>query len=209
MTAAALDARSAVVRHSLLENVVGIAVGTLVASFGLYLIDASGAVTGGTAGLVLLLAKVLPLPFGVIYAAVNVPFVVLAWSRKGGRFVAASIASVVLLSAFAPLHSRYIEAAHIDPLYAVLGGSLISGIGILIVLRHHASLGGFNVVALVCQDRLGWRVGHVLLALDALVIALSALASPPRTVLLSAAGVVVLNLVLVMNHRPGRYPAAL
>ncbi|GAB2829066.1 YitT family protein [Actinocorallia aurea] len=206
MTTAAL---SPVIRHSRLENVAGLAVGALVASFGLHLIQGAGAVTGGAAGLVLLLTKALPLPFGLIYVLVNIPFVVLAWTRRGKRFVALSAASVLMLAAFSGLHPRYVEAARIEPHYAVLGGSLAAGIGILIVLRHHASLGGFDVVALVCQDRLGWRVGHVMLALDAAVIALSALTAPLGTVLLSAAGVVVLDMVLVLNHRPGRYPAAL
>ncbi|MDX6742260.1 YitT family protein [Actinocorallia sp. A-T 12471] len=200
---------SGVVRHSVLENVAGIVIGALVASFGLALIGGAGAVTGGTAGLVLLLTQVLPLPFAVIFTLVNAPFVVLGLTRKGPRFVATSFAAVVLLSVFSLIHPHFIDTASIDPLYAVLGGSLAGGIGVLIVFRHHASLGGFNIVALVCQDRFGWRVGHVLLIADTAVVALSALTSPLSTVLTSAAGAAVLNLVLVMNHRPGRYPAAL
>jgi uncharacterized membrane-anchored protein YitT (DUF2179 family) len=197
-----------VVPHSLVENVVAIAVATLVTSFGLFLISSADAVTGGTAGLVLLLAQALHWPFAAVFALVNLPFAVLAWTRKGWRFVASSVLAVSSLSAFSLVHPMYIEAAHVDPVYAVLLGNLISGLGLLIVFRHHSSLGGFNVVALMCQDRLGWRAGYVLLALDASVVALSALAAPLHTVVLSAAGVIVLDLVLVMNHRPGRYPAA-
>ncbi|MFE7583911.1 YitT family protein [Streptomyces gardneri] len=211
MSTAAIDAPPAgvAVRHSPAENIVGILVGTLVASLGLFLINSAGAVTGGTAGLVLLLAQVLHWPFAVIFAVVNLPFAVLAWTRKGWSFVASSVISVSLFSTFSLLHPKFIEAAHVHPLYAVLVGNLAAGIGILIVFRHHSSLGGFNVVALLCQDRLGWRAGYVLLGLDATVVALSALTAPLHTVLLSAAGVVILNVVLVMNHRPGRYPAAL
>lgn len=198
-----------VVPHSLVENVVAIAVGTFVTSFGLFLIGTAGAVTGGTAGLVLLVSRLLHWPFGVVFALVNLPFVVLAWTRRGWRFVVSSVLAVTALSAFSQLHSLYIEGARINPVYAVVMGNLAAGLGLLIVLRHHSSLGGFQVVALICQDRLGWRAGYVLLALDAAVVAVSAVAAPLHTVALSAMGVLVLNLVLVMNHRPGRYPAAL
>jgi uncharacterized membrane-anchored protein YitT (DUF2179 family) len=198
-----------VIPHSPAEDLLAIVVGTLVTSFGLFLINTAGAVTGGTAGLVLLLAQAVHWPFAAVFALVNLPFAVLAWTRRGRRFVASSVLAVSLLSAFSLLHPMYIEAAHVHPLYAVLLGNLAAGIGLLIVLRHHSSLGGFHVVALMCQDSLGWRAGYVLLALDATVVALSALTAPFHTVVLSAAGVVVLSLVLVMNHRPGRYPAAL
>ncbi|MDN3027694.1 YitT family protein [Streptomyces sp. S.PB5] len=198
-----------VVPHTLAEDAVALAVGTFVTSFGLFLIGTAGAVTGGTAGLVLLISQLLHLPFGAVFAVVNLPFAVLAWTRRGRRFVVSSVIAVSALAAFSALHPLYIEAARINPVYAVVMGNLACGLGLLIVLRHHSSLGGFQVLALICQDRLGWRAGYVLLVLDATVVALSAVTAPLHTVALSTVGVVVLNLVLVMNHRPGRYPAAL
>lgn len=44
----------------------------------MHLLDIAGAVTGGTPGLALLLGHVLPVPFGVLYVAVSLPFLVLA-----------------------------------------------------------------------------------------------------------------------------------
>ncbi len=41
--------------------------------------------------------------------------------------------------------------------------------------------------------------------LDAAVVLLSVVVSPVGTVLLSAAGAGLLNLVLAVNHRPARY----
>ncbi|MEV6349215.1 YitT family protein [Actinoplanes sp. NPDC051851] len=195
-------------RHTATENAVGIVVGAFIASLGLFLIKSAGAVTGGTAGLVLLLGHLVPWPFAALFALVNLPFVALAWARRGWRFVGASLLAVALLSAASLMHPAYLQVSGVNPLYGVLAGNLAAGIGLLIVFRHHASLGGFTVVALICQDRLGWRAGYVLLALDTLVVGLSALVLSPTNVLLSAAGAAVLNLVLVMNHRPGRYPAA-
>ena len=91
----------------------------------------------------------------------------------------------------------------IDPLYAALVGNLLAGVGILVVFRHRSSLGGFNVVALLCQERLGWRAGYVQMGLDLVVVLAFATVSDLGLALASAAGAVLLNLVIAMNHRPG------
>ena len=90
-------------------------------------------------------------------------------------------------------------------LYAVPTGSVIAGVGILILFRHGASLGGFNILALILQERAGLNAGTVLMALDAVIVLASFFVSPWQTVLVSVIGVVVLNIVLAVNHKPGRY----
>jgi uncharacterized membrane-anchored protein YitT (DUF2179 family) len=77
----------------------------------------------------------------------------------------------------------------------------------LMLFRHQSSLGGFNVVALMLQERRGWRTGYVQLGMDAAVLlAAMAVTDGPR-VLWSALGAGALNLALSFNHRPGRYLA--
>ncbi|WP_331272024.1 YitT family protein [Motilibacter aurantiacus] len=194
-------------RHTAVENVAGLVTGSFLASLGLFLIDRADAVTGGTAGVSLLLDRVLPVPFAVVFLATNLPFILLAGMRKGWGFAARSVTATGLLAAFSLLHPRAVELESLAPAYGTLVGNLAAGVGMLILFRHRASLGGFNVVALLAQERLGWRAGYVQLGLDTAVLALSALALPAGTVLLSVAGAVVLNVVLAMNHRPGRYLA--
>ncbi|MFI5914382.1 YitT family protein [Dactylosporangium sp. NPDC051541] len=196
---------SPALRHTLVDDVLGIVTGTFLASAGLFLLAAGGAVTGGTAGVGLLLGHLVPVPFAILYAAVTLPFVVLAVVRKGWRFALRSGIAVGLVALFTLVHPRVVGVDWIDPLYAALAGNLAVGVGLLILFRHDSSLGGFNVVALVCQERLGWRAGHVQLALDGAVILLGLLVVPVRTVAVSALGAVVLNLVIAQNHRPGRY----
>lgn len=50
-------------RHSLFEDLFGLLVGTVLASFGLFLLHSSTTVTGGTAGLSLLLSYAFGVPF--------------------------------------------------------------------------------------------------------------------------------------------------
>ena len=94
-----------------------------------------------------------------------------------------------------------------EPLYAMVLGNLLAGAGILVLFRHGASLGGFNIVALMAQDRWGVPAGYLLLVLDVAVILGSLAVSSGTTVLMSAFGAIVLNLILAVNHRPGRYAA--
>ncbi len=203
------DAR--VVPHSRAEDVLGVLTGTWAVSLGVSLLTSVGAVTGGTAGLAIVVAYAVGLPFGLTYAVVNLPFFVLAWRAKGRRFTIRSLVCVALVSVMSVLHDRLgvpSLAGQLEPAYAVLTGNLLVGIGLLIVFRHGSSLGGFGIVALLAQERLGWRAGYVQMVLDVLVVVAGLSVASPAVVLLSAAGAALLNLVLALNHRPGRYLGA-
>lgn len=206
-TSAAETRQPTAVPHTRTEDVLGLLTGTFVVSLGLHLLKSSQIVTGGTAGLSLLLSYGLPVPFGVLFLVVNLPFMALAVAKKGRRF-AGSLLSIALVSAFAPLHAQLFGALHLPQVYAAVSGNLLIGIGLLIVFRHDSSLGGFNVVALIAQERLRWRAGYVQMGLDVLVIVAALLVVSPIAVLISALGAVVLNGVLALNHRPGRYLGA-
>jgi uncharacterized membrane-anchored protein YitT (DUF2179 family) len=196
-----------VIPHRPTEDVLGVLTGTFLASLGLYLLQAAGAVTGGTAGLALLLTHALPTPFAVLFALVNLPFFVLALWKKGWVFTVKTVICVGLISVFSLIHPLFLPIHHVPLPYAVIGGNLLVGVGLLIIFRHGASLGGFNILALILQERAGLRAGYVQMALDVAVILLSLLVLDIPRVLLSALGGVVLNVVLALNHRPGRYRA--
>lgn len=191
--------------HSVVEDALGILTGTFAASLGLYLLDASHAVTGGTAGLSLLLGYATPWPFWALFAVINLPFAVLAVWKKGWDFTIRTVVSIGLVSGFAVVHEHLLPLGAVDPVYGTLAGNLLAGVGVLILFRHRASVGGVQIVALVLQERTGIRAGWTLMAFDVVVIVAALLVVPWQNVLLSGAGAVLLNLVLALNHRPGRY----
>ncbi len=178
----------AVVPHSRLEDVFGVLAGTYLVSFGVFLLGQVSAATGGVAGLALVLSYAGPWGFGIVFLLVNLPFFVLAWVRKGRQFTIRSVVSVALVAAFSAAHPQLFDVSGVDPVYAVLTGDLVIGIGLLIVFRHGSSLGGFNIVALLAQERLGWRAGYVQMALDVAVV-------------VSALAVVAPSLVLDLRRR--------
>lgn len=191
--------------HTPLDDAQALVTGALFVAFGLVLFRAAGLLTGGTAGLALLAHYATGLPFGALFFAINLPFVLLALRWMGGRFVAKSFAAVALLSIAAEWLPRWIG---FDPLAtgfaAVMGGALC-GAGLLMLFRHHASLGGINVLALGLQRARGWSAGLVQGVLDAAIVAAAFVWVDPARIAWSIVGALVLNLVIAINHRPGRY----
>lgn len=204
-TGPSLVFEAALTRHTRIEDLVGIVTGTFVASLGLHLLHASGSVTGGTAGLALLLGYATGWSFPVLFAVVNAPFAILALWKKGLSFTLRTFASIGLVSLFTLLHQKMLVVTSIEPIYGTLAGNLLAGVGLLILFRHRASLGGVNIIALVIQERTGFSAGWTQMIFDLAIIVTALLVLPWPAVLLSAAGAVVLNIVLVLNHRPGRY----
>ena len=193
--------------HSPPEDVLGVLTGTFLAALGLYLLQEAEAVTGGTAGLALLLTYATPLSFGWLFVLVNLPFFLLALWKKGWRFTLKTLVSVTIVSVFSEMNEFLLPIPDINPIYGVVAGNLLLGVALLIVFRHGSSLGGFNVLALIAQEQFHLRAGYVQMSLDLVVILLALTVMAPSGVVLSAAGAVVLNIVLAFNHRPGRYRA--
>ena len=79
------------------------------------------------------------------------------------------------------------------------------GLGLLMLFRHRASLGGVNILALYLQERFGLRAGAVQMGVDAAIVLASIFVVAPEKVALSVLGAVALNMVLAINHRAGRY----
>lgn len=202
-----MNALQAAPRHSTFDDVQALLTGTLFVALALVLFRHAGLLTGGTAGIAFVLHYATGLPFGAGFFVVNLPFYVLAWRRMGRRFTLKTFAAVALLSMLAELLPHWLVLQAVQPLFAAIGGGLLMGAGLLILFRHHASLGGLNVLVLWLQERRGWRAGHVQMAVDLAILLAAAPWVGPLQLLLSVLGALALNLALAVNHKPGRYAA--
>ncbi len=191
--------------HSRKEDGIAILTGTFLVAQGIYFLQSAGLITGGTAGLALLLSQILPWSFGTLYFFVNVPFYLLAWQRFGIRFSINTAISCGLVSLFVEHLTYFISISSINEIYCAVIGGLLTGIGMLILFRHRASLGGFNVLCLFIQDKFGISVGKTQLVLDCTIVIASLFYMTPWIILLSILGAAILNIVLAMNHKPTRY----
>jgi uncharacterized membrane-anchored protein YitT (DUF2179 family) len=192
-------------RHTLLEDALAIFTAACFVSLGLRFISQAGLLTGGTTGVALLLARVTPLTFGQLFVLLNVPFFWLGIRQMGWGFTAKTFASILLVSAGADWLQLALRIEWIHPLYAAVLGGFLMGIGLLILFRHQACLGGLNILAIWLQEKKGVRAGVFQMAVDSAVVLASLLVVSPATVALSIVGALSLNGVLAVNHRPGRY----
>ncbi|MGO3706172.1 YitT family protein, partial [Microbacterium gubbeenense] len=150
-------------------------------------------------------------PFGVLFLAINLPFFLLAIRSKGWGFVLRSALAIALVSVFASFHALpgigALGEITLNPFYAAVIGSVVASVGVIILFRHGASMGGFNIVGLILQHKFGWRAGYVMMVGDAAVVLASFAIADLPLVAASATGVVIMNLIIAFNHRPGRYVA--
>jgi len=193
------------VRHPLWEDGLALLTGTALVALGIAFYSHAGLLTGGTVGLAFLLKYLAGWSFGPVFFLLNLPFYALAIWRMGWQFTLRTVCAVGLVSLFAELTPQWVRFAELNVVYAAVFGGFAIGIGLLILFRHRASLGGVNILALFLQERFGLRAGTFQMGIDALIVMAAVFVVPVDKVLLSVLGAVALNLVLAINHRADRY----
>jgi uncharacterized membrane-anchored protein YitT (DUF2179 family) len=194
-------------RHSLIEDVQGIAFGVCMAAVGMHVLTFSGFVAGQTTGVAALIAYGFNLPFPAVYFAVSVPFLWFGWRRMGARFALKTLVTIATLSILTAVLPNWLGFSHIHPAFAALLFGILFGIAALAVVRHGGSFGGISILWLMLQDRTGFQAGYAQLVFDIVLFAISALILETGPLLWSFAGAVVFNLFLAINHRKDRYIA--
>lgn len=192
-------------RHTALEDVHALLIGSSFIAVGLTLLKAAGLVTGGVAGVALIISYLTDWPVGVTFFVLNLPFYVLAQRTLGWVFTAKTLATNLLLAGLAWGMPYWLKVEHVDPIFSAVFGGTIIGMGILALARHRSSVGGTGVLALWLQERRGVSAGKVQMAADCLVIAAAFFTISFDKLLLSIASAVALSAVIIANHKPGRY----
>lgn len=193
------------IRHPLWEDALALLFGTALVALGIAFYAHAGLLTGGTVGIAFLTNYLAGWPFGLVFCLVNLPFYLLGIWRLGWGFTLRTGCAVLLVSLLAELTPQWVTFAHLSAVYAALFGGAAMGLGLLMLFRHRASLGGVNILALFLQERLGLRAGAVQMGIDALIVLGAIFVVTPDKVALSVLGALMLNLVLAINHRADRY----
>ncbi len=139
-----MDNTSIRTAHPIYEDVLALLTAAGFVSLGIFLFHQVGLLTGGTAGLALLLQKVTGISFGLLFFGINLPFYALAWLRMGPRFTFNTFVSVAAVSYMTDHLNGVLQIGKIEPLYAALIGGTLIGMGLLIMFRHKSSLGGLQ-----------------------------------------------------------------
>lgn len=182
-----------------LFDVQGLVFGVLMTSLGVVFLKAAGLVTGQTAGLALLLSYVLPLGFGPLFFLIGIPFLVLAWTKRGGVFALRTVLVVVGISGLSQFLPQYLQFSMLHPVLASVLGGACSGAGLIAIFRHNASAGGMTILAIIIEQRTGFKAGWFQLAVDAAVFAAAAFVLSPAQLIYSLIGALITNLIIVWN----------
>ncbi len=191
--------------HHFFEDIQALLCGTLVFAFAILLFRQAGMLTGGTAGLAFLAHYATGLSFGVLYFVLNIPFYVFGLRAIGKAFTLKTFCAVTLLSVFTETLPYVVRFEFLNPVFAAVLGGLLAGVGLLMLIRHQASLGGIGILAIYLQKTRGWRAGTLQMIADGSIVLAALLIADAERIALSVLGAVLLNIVLTINHRPGRY----
>lgn len=202
---ASAQADADVIPHSPAEDIYALIVGCILLTLGLVLLKAAGLVTGGIAGIALLVSYVVPLPPGLLFTLINLPFFLFAYKAMGPGFMWKTIAVNAGIAAFSVAMGWGLTIAHIEPLFAAIVGGTLIGMGILALARHGAGVGGTGVVTLWLQKRHGINAGMAQIAMDLVILAVSLSVISPSRLAWSALSAAAISGILIAWHRPGRY----
>lgn len=195
-------------RHALHEDALALILGTLMVALGMTIYAKAVLVVGGMAGAALLVQYATGLEFWLGFSLINLPFYLLGLKRLGSAFVLRTFAAVSLVSLFSRLTADWVDFSRLNAAYAAIMAGTLCGTGMLMLFRHRTGLGGLNILAIFLQDSFGLRAGYFQLAVDLAILSVAFLVLTPDRLVLSILSATVLNLILAVNHRPGRYLGA-
>ncbi|MBP2846276.1 YitT family protein [Dickeya oryzae] len=191
--------------HTLKDDVYGLVLGVMFIAIGLNLLKLSGMITGGIAGIALLLSYVVPLSIGVLFILTNIPFMIFCYFSMGRAFTLKTLIVNIALSLATQAVPRLLTINYVHPLFSALVGGTFLGMGILSLARHNASVGGTGVVTLWLYKRFNINAGKSQMLLDMQVFAISLFTMPVSLLLWSALSALAMNAMLMNWHKPGRY----
>jgi uncharacterized membrane-anchored protein YitT (DUF2179 family) len=152
-----------------------VTVGSLLVAIGMnmFLIPAD-VYASGFAGLAQLVSKLVEevAPFlstGIILLILNVPIIIVAWSKIGKAFTFFSFVSVGTMTVFLELVPDTVQFSDDILLNAVFGG-VIMAVGVGITLKYGASTGGLDVIAMIMSRMNDKSVGTYFFLFNALII---------------------------------------
>ena len=132
---------------------------------------------GGITGLSVLLSRVLPLPVAAIVFVLNAGLFLLGWACAGREFAFRTLLVSLLFPVLLELFQRMdiLAALCTDPLLSSLLAGGMLGFGTGLVLLGNGSCGGFDILGVVLNKKLGLPVPLVMFLCDSTVLISQAL----------------------------------
>ncbi|AXI08759.1 DUF2179 domain-containing protein [Oceanobacillus sp. 143] len=135
---------------------------------------------------------------GILLFVLNIPVLILGWYKVGKGFTLYSIVSVMFSSLFLQIIPVFALSDDII-LNAVFGG-VIAGAGVGLTLKHGASTGGLDIIAMVLSRKKDKPIGSFILVINAVIIVLSGILYEPENALYTMVALYVTTRVIDAIH---------
>lgn len=137
----------------------------------------NGIAPGGVTGLATIANSLWGVPIGTVTFGVNIPLLFLALKMWGKVLTLKTLKSVAIMSVVIDVLSVYIPKYEGDALLAAVFGGLCIGVGLGVIFSRGSTTGGTDIVAGYIGEHLPHiQIGKVILLIDAVVLALAAVA---------------------------------
>jgi uncharacterized membrane-anchored protein YitT (DUF2179 family) len=172
----------AIINRRAVTEYIGIAIGSLIAGFGIAAFNTPAKIAGGGVnGIATILYHTLGLEPGLAMLAMNIPIFLAGMKVFGAKYGFKSIVGMTLFSLSVSLFGQIIGYEGIlpyndsvDVLLSALFGGLFVGVGIGLVMKSGANTGGTDIIAQIICRYTPLALGTSLLLTDGLVILSSA-----------------------------------
>ena len=150
-----------------------IILGILSASFGLkgFLLPNSF-IDGGVTGISLIVAKLTDLPLSILLIAINLPFIIMAFSTIGRQFALRSIVAIMMLAV--TVHFVPFPIITDDKLLIAVFGGFFLGMGIGLAMRGGAVIDGTEVLAVFISKKTALTIGDIILIFNIMIFGVAA-----------------------------------
>lgn len=124
--------------------------------------------SGGVAGISMIISYFTVVDISVMYFAMNVPILIWGWVKLGKRFVLYSLISVVTTTVALKLLPD-IQIAK-DPLISGVFGGILIAIGVGYSFRFRGSTGGFDIIGAIVTKKRDFPLGMVLMIMNSVIV---------------------------------------
>jgi len=128
--------------------------------------------SGGVAGISIIISTVTGWPTGTLVLLMNIPILLLGYKYIGGKFII--FTSLAVLGFSGLLDIIPVRAAVDDLLLAAVFGGALNGVGLGLVLRAGGSTGGTDIIGVIANRKFSLSIGEVLMGFNALIVGISA-----------------------------------
>jgi len=127
--------------------------------------------SGGVAGIALLLEYVFEIPSAYWILVINIPIFLIGYRLLDKEFIFLSFIGMISMSIFLILTKDLVTMLQLrDIVISTLFGAIVSGIGMGVIFKQGASQGGTDIIAIIIRKNNGAKISTLYFALNGIIV---------------------------------------